>query len=221
MGAIGESPPFERGATRYDGQTIDSNNLGGTEEEGKEYWFPDYDRSSAPPYKHRTGRLVKCRVVRNASGIALLPKRLVRYQKTAGNYKERVDGYTTLTAEDFAGVVDEWLPTAGVPNNDLFYIVVEGPTEILLPLAGADFPADIAIGDALVALTAATSQATTAGRVKRLNLALLTATSTGTTDGTLANDVGTHVLNTIGRAMSAKTTANTNSGVLADIFRRF
>ena len=210
--AIGETPPFPRGKTRYDGDTITSTNLGGVTEEGKEYFFVDYDMSTSPPYKTRTDRIVKCRLVRNASGIALLPKRLVRYQKTAGNYKKRVDGYCAITAEDWAGVVDEWLTSAGVPNNDLFYIAISGPTNVLMPLAEAEFTGAVAIGDALVALTAATSQATTAGRVAEQDFS-----GSNVTGSALANQV----MNMIGRALTARTTANTNTDMLVDLHYRF
>ena len=69
-------------------------------------------------------------MVRNVSGQALKPKRLVRYQlaTTGINLETRVDGYTIAVTDVPAGMVDEFLPPAGVANNDLFYIVIEGPT---------------------------------------------------------------------------------------------
>ena len=100
--------------------------------------------------------------------------------------------------------MDEFLPTAGVPANDLFWIVVEGPTNILSDLAGADNNV-VNIGGILVALTAATSQCTTAGRVMPQDI-------TGATS-VLANAVQ----NRIGRALSARTTANTNADILVNV----
>jgi hypothetical protein len=203
--ARNENPPFARGATFYEGATIDSNNLGGINLEGQEWVFEDIDLNAAgSTKKSRTGLQVTCRIVRNVSGIALLPKRAVRYQATAGNYGGRVDGYTTTTAAPFAGVVDEYLPSTGVPANDLFWIVVKGPT-LMLPDLAAGANNVINIGDALVALTAATSQATTAGRVAPQDL-------TGAT-APLANQVQ----NKFGHALTARTTANTTLDVLVNL----
>lgn len=152
--------------------------------------------------QHKTAILV-----RNTSGITLLAKRLVKW--ATGFRGKRVDGYCTTTAAEAAGVVDEYLST-GIPTNDLGWIDVAGPTLCLTDLAGAETNV-IAEGDVMFALTAATSQATTAGRVRAW--IGLTATSTQTTDGTL----GLFVVNNIGRAMSAKTTSNTNASVLIDL----
>jgi hypothetical protein len=65
--------------------------------------------------------------------------------------------------------------------------------------------------DILVALTAATSAATTAGRVYPWTG--LTSTVTQTTDGTQSR----RTINKIGRAMSATTSGNTNSDILVDL----
>jgi len=61
------------------------------------------------------------------------------------------------------------------------------------------------VNDVIVALTAATSQATTAGRVAPQVLTGATAL------------LGNQVQNRLGRAMSAKTTANTNNSLLVNI----
>jgi hypothetical protein len=201
-----ENAPFLRGETYYGGLTIDTNNLGdGKVLEGKEYHFPDVNPVTGA---YNSGRTVKCRIVRNRSGIALLPGRVVSYALTAAGYATglAVDGYTTVTAGRPAGVVDEYLPTAGVPNGDLFFIVIEGPTSIRSSLSG-NATNVFAVGDVAVALTAATSQATTAGRIAPQDL-------TGAT-APLANQVQ----NALGYAMSAATTANTNQLVRFDLMR--
>lgn len=220
-----ENPPFPRGDTYYGpDRTIDTADLD-TKLEGMEWEFEDLDYSVTGAKPSRTGRLVKCRLVRNVSGIPLLPKRCVTYQKSAGNYYKRVDGYSTITADSVAGVVDEWLPTAGVRNNDLFWMVVEGPTECLNDL-DAVTGTRIDVGNLLIALTAVTSQATTAGRVRAVNptaastfteLTGLTVSEANTTDGTALAIAA----NIIGRALSARTSANTNSGVLVALKQRW
>ena len=197
-----ESPPWERGQTYYGGQTIDSNNLGGIDLEGKEFVFEDIDHSVVGAKPKRSGKRVKVRVVRNVGAAALLPKGLASF--VAGTtYGKRVDGLARTTAAE-GYPIDEWLPAAGVPVNDLFYIVVEGPSLVLSDLAaGANNV--ITAGGVLVALTAATSGATTAGRVAPQDL-------TGAT-ALLANQVQ----NRIGVALSSKTTAETNASILIEV----
>lgn len=159
-----ESPPFERGATFFNGGTVDSTS--GSNLEGNMWTFEDLDLSGrysatqGGSTNARSNRPIKCMVVRNASGITLLPKRLVTLQASGLYYLGRVDGYATTDAQGPAFPVDEWLPDTGVVANDLFWIVVEGPAMCLMPLSQV---AAIAVGDIVYALTAATSGATTAG----------------------------------------------------------
>jgi hypothetical protein len=195
--------PFERGLTMAAGlasvASTDFDNI-----PGREYCVEDIDPADLTLPKPRSGRPVTLLAVRNSAAAALLPKRLVKFK--AGKFGLEVDGYCTSTAEKYAGVVDEFLPAAGVPVNDVFYIVVSGPSLVLTDLAGGAnnlLPADTV----LVALTAATSGATTAGRVSPQDLTGATAV------------LGNQVENRIGRALSAATTANTNSGLLTEIFR--
>lgn len=158
--------------------------------------------ASAPRTNHR----VKVRVVRNSSGFALLPGRAVAYK--AGTNMQQVAGYTRTTAAEIAGIVDERLPAAGVADGDDFLIVVEGPSLVYNDIAsGATTP--ITEGDLIVALTAVTSGATTAGRCYTVDMTGATAV------------LGAQINNIVGRALSAVTTANTNTQVLAFIKSRF
>jgi hypothetical protein len=141
------------------------------------------------------------------SGIALLPKRIVVWQ--TGQRFKRVAGYCATTAEECAGVVDEWLPAAGVRNGDLFWLVCRGPSLCLTSLA-ADAENIVTEFRPLYALTAATTQATTAGRFQRWNG---TFSAAETTNGSAGNII----FNNIGRAMTARTTSNTNVDVLVDV----
>jgi len=136
-----EAPPFARGETFANGNLEILNaatgpyGLGGINLEGKEFVFePNADGEGGASYgllgPDPNGRPIRVKVVRNVSGIALKPKRLVRYQlATAGiNLETRVDGYTAAVGDVPAGIVDEFLPLAGVPDQDLFYLVIDGPT---------------------------------------------------------------------------------------------
>lgn len=202
-------PPFPRGQTWYDGATISTSNYGGLELEGKMWVFEDvppniFPAGTAGQRQARTNRPVMCMCVRNVSGINLLPMRLVRLQRTAGiPMTGRVDGYTYIDGDE-GYPVDEYLPAAGVPNGDLFWVVVEGPALCLTDLAGGANNS-IAVGDILCALTAATSQATTAGRVEEQSLTGATA------------PLGNQIQNRLGRALSALTTSQTNVGILVDL----
>jgi len=121
-----ENPPFERGGTWYGDATPDANDLGGVNLLGKEWVFEDVNPTTGVA---RTGREVRCKVVRNTSGAALLPKKMVVFSTTAGEYGKNVDGYATTTSQE-AFPVDEYLPTAGVADDDLFYIVMDGPAVV-------------------------------------------------------------------------------------------
>jgi hypothetical protein len=136
----------------------------------------------------RTNRRKVCVAVKNTSAIPLLPKRVVRFSLTAGKVLTEVDGYSAALNEERVGVVDEWLPAAGVTVNDIFWVTVDGPTEVAHALSGTN----IAAGDRLAAIAAATSGATTAGRVTPNAYA-------GATD----------MAGLIGYAMSAATSGNT------------
>lgn len=191
-----ENPPFGRGETWFSGTgatTTDPVSV-----VGKEWVFEDINPTTR---EVRSNKYVRCRAVRNNSGIALLPRRIAQFSTTAGSFSHEVTGYTRTTAQR-GYLIDEYLPSTGVVDKDVFWIVIEGPAEGITDLASVD---TISVGDKLVALTAVTSQATTAGRVDAIDL-------TGATE-VLANQV----LHYLGHAMSAKTSGNTNTAILIDV----
>lgn len=192
-----ETLPFPRGATFYNGGTIDSSNLGGVNLEGKEYRIEDLI--------YGTGQYVTLRVVRNSGSFNLLPKRLVTFDNAFVG--QRCNGYSAVSYAPCVPV-DEQLPAAGVVPNDLFYVIMEGPCAVLTPLdGGADNV--VAIMDPVAAITAATSGATTAGRIATANTAGATTSQRDS------------LLNVVGRAVSAQTTANTNASMLIFATRWF
>ncbi len=208
--------PFPIGTTFFDGQTADTTTNTAITLEGKEYTTEDLDYSKTGAKPYRSARLRKLMIVRNVSGIAILPMRLVTLQITGTDGKfalGRVDGYCTTGPGgnvQAAFPVDEFLPTAGCPNNDLCYVTVEGPATVLTSMATTDFnnaSSAISVGDWLVSATAATSQATTAGHVATQGLA---SGAIATTAATLAN----LIQHRLGRALSAVTSANTNVALL-------
>src|SRR6185436_11021948 len=211
-----EEAPFARGTTYNDTDgTIDLNNLGGINLEGKEYIFEDQDpRSAAGVAATRTGRPVKCRIVRNLSGTTLFGKYCALLGVTAGKVTQYASGLVA-TAATRGFPIDEYLPPAGVRNGDLFYVVVQGPAIMRTSMAG-DITNSIALNAHLVAQTAVTSGATTAGRVGVRDTSLTAATSGVTTyDTTGLYDM---IANRIGLALSARTTGETNADILVDTF---
>lgn len=199
------APPFGRGEYEETAGVFDHL-------VGKEWVFEDLDYSASSSNlgakPARSGKYVTCRLVKNGGAAALLPKRLVQFSTTAGADKSGavVTGYVTTTAgRGFP--VDEFLPSAGAPVGSYFYIVVRGPATVLTDIAAVEGNV-IGVGEPVVALTAATSGATTAGRVSLQSI-------TGTTATALINQIQ----NLVGRALTASTTGYTNSDLLIDVGR--
>jgi hypothetical protein len=133
-----ENPPFPRGQTgsAYTDAfgTLDATGLANLE--GMEWEFEDYDYSTNVAGE-RVHSPVICRCVRNVAGSPLLPKRVAKFKSSSTDpriYGNQVDGYATIGLA--GGVVDEFLPAAGVPNNELFWLVVDGPTKVTTDTTG-------------------------------------------------------------------------------------
>jgi hypothetical protein len=204
------SLPFPRGKTFYNGGTIDTANLQGAHYEGTEYTVDDVDPTDGT---RRSYSPVTLRIVRWSQSVYnALPKHRVTFK--TGTYYGECDGRCDIGFEGPAATVDEYLAAAGVPNGDLFYVVVEGPGLCVTALE-ADANNSIAENDILFCLTAVTSGATTAGRVRPLN-AGGTFSAAETTDGTSLKAMH----NAVGRALSAKTTGQTNGDILVQHFRK-
>lgn len=197
-----ENPPFGRGETWYNGATPDSTDLTGSDAViGREWVFEDRDPTSLTL---RSNRPVRVRAIRNVSGAARSAKRLVTFSTTTGLYGNSIDGYCTTTAQE-AYPLDEYISSStGLVDDDVGYVVIDGPAMCMVGLT-AGSTTNFSVGDWLVSQTAATSQAATAGYGEQFDLDAATAP--------LANQV----LNRIGRALTAKTTANTGADVLVDI----
>ena len=201
------TPPFARGTTFYNAYataSIPSSNTGHKHLLGFEYTFENYS-PSVDGNKLRTkidGSAVKGRIAENASGITLLPKRGVQTSTTNRN---EVTGYSRLESGKFDGVVDDQLPSAGVRDGDIFWLLTDGPVLCTTdPAGGANNV--ITAGDIMVALTAAAStHSTTSGRVYSFVI---------TSNATYAVSAS---MNRIGTALSAKTTAQSDGDVLVDL----
>lgn len=137
--AFRENPPFARGElgsayTPPPNSEVDAN--GNSQLEGMEWEFSDQDYSDSIAGE-RCHTPVICRCVRNVATVALLPKKFVKFKSDSTNariYGNQVDGYGTIGLA--GGIVDEFLPAAGVPPNELFWLVVEGPTTVVTDTTG-------------------------------------------------------------------------------------
>lgn len=116
MSALDTDPWFPRGATL--GVTTTDQ---GVQIVGSARSFLD----TQPNGTVNSNALLKCIAVRNTSGGALLPGQVVKGKTTA--LLSEVDGNADVDSP-IVGVVDEYLPAAGVANNDIFWLVVNGPT---------------------------------------------------------------------------------------------
>lgn len=100
----------------------------------------------------RSNRLKTCVAVRNSSGATLFAKRAVSF--APGSFTV-VDGYTRETNALVAGVVDEFISSAGVLDGDVFWATVDGPTEFIVGQT-------VAVGNVVAAVTANTTNSTVA-----------------------------------------------------------
>lgn len=220
--------PAYRGRTLYGSNTIPASTAWDpTGVEGQVRVFNDRDAFTPPTAgeytpglaKPRTqgGREVICIFVRNNSGVTLYPGRAVAWDPAARG--RRVIGYTNTTAQEVAGIVDEYLTWAnGVRNGDCFWLVVKGHCVIPQPEAQASFADSWAAGDILYALThgagsTAAQSAVATSEAGRLTRWATTFSATQTTDGTAARIV----MNRVARVVSAISSARSSQVVTSPI----
>lgn len=214
-----ENLPFKRGSTHFGpaggAVTPTLDDTAAAQYVGRRYVHEDL--------AYNTGAWVEVQVCRNDSGISLAPGRLAKVgpaptaynlggSNTPGNLGTGAClgyanvGSTGTQGPEKAFVIDEML-TYNVPPYDLFYIVLKGPTLAYTSSATADF-ADtntIGVGDWLHAATAATSQATTAGRVAVASFA-----------ASSASVIAAAIANVVGKAMSSAASTQTNTQILIE-----
>lgn len=191
--------------TNDDGDLINAHLLGTVS------WFP---YAPDPATQHRgsksrtNAKMIGAICLRNESGIAILGKRFARLTRTAGNsLMTSVNGYGAVLNERLLVLTPPYLPSAGVPDDDIFWGIFQGPSLVLTPNAGAAFNEDIAAGAPLVGATAASTQSTLPGRVSNMTLV----GQTGTTDAFNA------AIGLLGYALSARTTGETSADLLMHV----
>lgn len=202
-------PPFELHET-LKGKDDDGNFING-EVLGKKYFFPAQRLSGdlRGNKSRRTGKGICAIALRNQTGLTLYGGYLVKMAVTApsdfatSGYNmqllETVTGYATDLAEKNVVAVSSYLPATGVPDDHIFWGIVSGLVT-LKTRQDANIAGAIAIGSKLVAATGTTSGSTNSGRVDFA------------TETTAA-----HAFNWVARALSAATTAQTDTSVLVDM----
>jgi len=137
-GILMTDPGFGRGHTLLETvATIDPAQ--GESVTGTQKTFTDTDPRTTHASLHYSNRPVTCIAVRNNSGGPLLPGTVVSFE--AENILTAVDA-ASADGSGLTGVVDEYLPSDGVRDGDVFWVVVSGPTAITTA-------ATVAAGDAL------------------------------------------------------------------------
>ena len=211
-----ETPPFELGET-LSGTHSDGTTLINYDWLGEVFPFPAnrLEGANFRTVKTRwTGKGVKAVALRNVSGGVLVAKRLVivgtGYDSTHLQYGHQgVTGFNRVVPDTQANafpvvIVDPWL-TLTVPDNDIFWGVIEG--RVLVKKSYAATPADIAVGAALMGATLNTTTGNTTGG----GLGLLTAVTNNSTSVLFLGQ------NIVGYAISAMSSTSTNTDMLVDL----
>jgi len=228
------TPPFPRGQTLFNKPYSDTSltTSMGTTVEGQIWTFDDVHPTTGA---RRSNRRVTCLAVRwtgdsdNSAGNgnnAALPKHLAvldahRATNVTGatnlggtnglcrsNQMARF-GSTLVVNSAKCYPIDEYLPTTGVAENDIFWLVIDGPATVYTP--NAEFTA-FAIGSALVALTQTTAVITNGSTLVGRAAVIDNASTLGGTTSILG------VMDRIiGMALSACTSQGYRQDILCDV----
>jgi hypothetical protein len=206
-----DSLPFPIGETLYHGNTalltadISAGTLKGDEFLGRIYEIEDKDYASSAvvkPYRSHMRRWIM--PVRNMSGSTLQPKRLFAKRISTTNNPGQVAGYSFALYEPRAYPADEFISTTlGIPNRDVFYIVVQGPA-MCTNGAAADGTEIIGDGDYMVAKAGTSATNADAGRVVEI-------------DPTATDLPASAHINFIGFAMGARLTTEVTQDILVNV----
>lgn len=126
MSTLTADPGFSRGQVlgilwkAYDAESGDGSHILGVRKV-----FRDENPTTGALNSNRT---VECIAVKNTSGSALLPGQVAKFKNDA--LLTEVDGLA-VAATTMMGIVDEYLPAAGVPNGEVFWLVVRGPSTVV------------------------------------------------------------------------------------------
>ena len=153
--------------------------------------------------KRLTGRTIKVVLLRNTSGVTLYGKRLGHVELTAGyDILGEVADYAITTAQKNVVIIDPYLTTTGVADDDIFLGVLEGPVTVKMQT--------LAAASSVVVTGAKLTAGSGAASSRQTN-------STGgavTGPGGVGMTTTPYVDTIVGTAMSGRTTADTGADVL-------
>ncbi len=167
MYAVTNEPLFGRGGYQTQASDQSDTNMPFAGVLGRFWEFDDllWNTGANGPPDRRSSGSVMCMLAQNNTGSAILPKALCKPDPlTPGSITALTSDYTDLYYP-----ADEFLPAAGVPNNGIFWVVVEGLCKVV---TAATVTANIAAGDYLIA------DATTDGTVNIFDFSLVPTTGT-------------------------------------------
>ena len=145
--------------------------------------------------KRNVGRQIKVVALRNVSGATLYGKRLAQLYDSAGyNLLKEVDGYTITSAQMNCVIIDEFISSTGVADDDIFWGVLEGPVTVKMQTTAAAASV-VSVGSKVVAGTGA-------------------GTSGNSTAGGVGLSASPGVATIVGTALSGRTTADTGADCL-------
>lgn len=133
MSNLDSDPWFGRGQTL--GVTADQ----ATHIPGTQRWFTDVSPTTGAVNSNAP---VKCIAMRNTSGSPLTPGTVVKAKTTA--LLSEVDAAADVDSP-IIGVVDEYV-AGTVANNDIFWLVVQGPTSAAIGTGGVTQGAFVSVG---------------------------------------------------------------------------
>lgn len=144
--ASSTEPPFGRGQyqTLTSGLAVAEQPFAGIL--GQEWEFDDlyWDQGGNGPPPYRSPAKVRCRLVRNETGSAITPKQLCKIDPANAGL---IPALTSAVTDQYAPA-DEFLPSAGVPDDGIFWVVVRGNAKVV---TAATVLENIVAGDYLVA----------------------------------------------------------------------
>jgi len=118
--------PVARGETFFKGGTADA--AGGLHLEGTVHAFPDTDPDDV--VKRRSGGNCVCILVRNKHSAAVTPGQVVTWDSTRPHQTTGAPAGGAVGVTICAGVVDDHLPSAGAPVDDLYWLIVRGRAKV-------------------------------------------------------------------------------------------
>lgn len=120
--------PFPRGQTWADGQVTPTASSA-ADLLGKVYEVPDT--------VHDTGLMVKVRVVKNDSTAITVARKVVAYGTATNDFGRFANGFVAAAGGFGKPLDDAYTVGASIPANDLFYVVENGPCDVLSTVAAS------------------------------------------------------------------------------------